>query len=86
MNEFEEIAISDLKECSSCLKEFDLNQFYTKGKNRYESICKVCSKKKKTKRYRMKITVNKRKETIGIKSIELVPTIENYKLKILRGL
>jgi len=86
MNEYEEKVIRNLKKCSSCSEELDLGQFYTKGKDRYESVCKVCSKAKKVKQYKMKQTVSKRRETIGIKSIELVPTIENYKLKILRGL
>lgn len=77
---------SNLKECRSCIKMLDFNQFYSKGKDRHESVCKECSRARKVKRYKMSKAVTKRKESIGIKSIELIPTIENYKLKILRGL
>ena len=84
MNVDEEKVISDLKGCSSCKKELDLSQYYTKGKNRYESVCKQCSRAKKNKQYKLMQSVNKRRETIGLKSIELFPTIENFKLKILR--
>lgn len=85
MNDLSESVISDLRRCGSCKKDFDLGQFYTKGKDRYESVCKECSKTKKIKLYKMKQAINKRRETIGIKTIELIPVIENYKSNTLRG-
>jgi hypothetical protein len=86
MNENEEESMSVFRKCTSCQSELDIRDFYTKGKNRIESICKACSREKKTKTYRMKKTVAKRRESVGIKAIELIPAMENYKLKILRSL
>ncbi|MFY7992603.1 MAG: hypothetical protein ACOVP4_04850 [Bacteriovoracaceae bacterium] len=77
---------NDQKQCLICLGVLPLSEFYTKGENRYDANCKECSKKQKVKLYKVSKAVEKRKATLGKVEMKLVPVIENYLLKIARGL
>ncbi len=77
---------NEQKRCLKCEKLLALTEFYSKGANRFEAKCKDCSKKQKAKLYKVNKTVEKRNATLGKVEMELVPVIENYLLKIVRGL
>lgn len=77
---------NEQKQCLMCSEVLPLSEFYTKGENRYQANCKECSKKQKVKHYKMIKTVEKRQATLGKVEMKLVPVIENYLLKIARGL
>lgn len=66
------------KECLSCGKLKPPNDFYTKG-HRLDSSCKECVLERKTKRYKARMAIQKRLESLGKKEITFVSSIEYLK-------